>query len=126
MRNAVLASRLHSLVQFYVFSIFFGDLGLLLVAVVQIKAVTKCRAFACGNVEVARSFVWQLFEVMLAKRISREQSIVAHVPPGRMPGVLRVIEYGDADSFSIYGTVIVAPIRAFAPGGFIPIPAAID
>src|SRR5439155_24987416 len=82
----------------------------------QINPVAKSNAPAGRNGQSAGSFVRQAFEIMLAKRIGREQAVIAHMPPGGMPRVLRMIENRDADSLSSHGAVIITPVGAFAPG----------
>src|SRR5262249_51196696 len=55
------------------------------------------------------------FEIMAAKGIRGEQAIIAHVPPGRVPRVFRMVKHGNANNFSLYRPVVVAPIGFFAP-----------
>src|SRR6266516_4362208 len=90
------------------------DFPFLLVAAMDVKAVAKRHALAGGHAQVARTRGF-LFKVMEAERIRGEQTVVAHVPPGRMSRVLRVIENGDADDLSVHRTVVIAPRGALAP-----------
>src|SRR5690349_10202712 len=82
----------------------------------QVKAVAERDVFARREFEVAGFLVRELLEIMAAKRIGGEQTVVANVPPGGMTRILRMIENSDADGFPVYGAVIIAPIGALAPG----------
>src|SRR5438445_8681162 len=90
------------------------DFAFFLVAAMDVKAIAKGHALAGGHLQVARARGF-LFKIMQAERIRGEQTVVAHVPPGRMARVLRMIEYGDADNLSIHRTVVIAPRGALAP-----------
>src|SRR5256885_14554148 len=96
-----------------------SDFPFFLVAAMDVKAIAKRHALAGGHHQVARARRF-LFKIMEAERIRGEQTVVAHVPPGRMARVLRMIENGDADDLSIHGTVVIAPRGALAPGFSVP------
>src|SRR5439155_14035733 len=85
----------------------------------DVKAVAKHHALTSGHLQVARAGGF-LFKIMQAERIRGEQTVVAHVPPGRMTRVLRMIEDGDPDNLAIHRTVVVAPRGAFAPAFSVP------
>src|SRR5437762_1100 len=55
-----------------VFLVFFGDLGLLCVALVQINTVAEGDAFAGGDREISSRLILEIFEVMLAERVGGE------------------------------------------------------
>src|SRR5439155_385150 len=78
----------------------------------DVKAVAKHHALNSGHLQGARAGGF-LFKFMQAERIRGEQTVVAHVPPGRMTRVLRMIENGDPDNLAIHRTVVVAPRGAF-------------
>src|SRR5690242_1934602 len=46
------------------------------------------------------------------------------MPPCWMPWILRMIKNRDADSLSLDGAVVIAPIRPFAPGVLVARPGA--
>src|SRR2546426_9777991 len=98
-----------------VFLIMSRDLPLFLVAGMDIETVTKGDAVSGRDLEVAgaRRF---LFELVNAERVRGEQSVVAHVPPGGMTLVLRMIEDRDTDRFAVDRTGVIDPLRALAPG----------
>ena len=102
--------------RFNVFRIFFRDFALLLVAFVQIKAVTESDAVAGRHDQISCGLIWQFLEVVLAKRIGGKQTVIPDVPPGRVTRIFGVIEYGHTDGLGIHWTVIVAPGCALAPG----------
>ena len=62
----------------------------------------------------------------LAPGIQREQSIIPHLPGRGMARILGMIKNGDTDNLAIHGTVIIAPIRGFAPGRAIAHALAVD
>src|SRR5439155_2318190 len=105
--------------RFCVFLVMLRDFPFFLVAAMDVKAVAKRHALAGGHLQIAgaRGF---LFKIMQAERIRGEQTVVAHVPPGGMTRVLRMIENGDADNLSIHRTVVIAPRGALAPGFAVP------
>jgi hypothetical protein len=88
---------------------------LLLVAFVEVKPIAERHAFAGGDFQVAGGRVGELFEVMSAKGVRGEQAVIAHVPPGRMARVLRMVEDRNADDLAFHRAVIIAPIGALAP-----------
>src|SRR5580658_6122834 len=93
-------------------------LRLFLVAVMIIKTIAEGDALPRGNGEVAGALGF-LFEIVQAKRVGREEAVIADVPSGRMARVAGVIKNGEAEYFRAVGassnrTVIVAPIGLFA------------
>ena len=72
--------------RFDVLVVFCGDLGLPVVACVEVEAVAEGDALARPGPSVAGGLVGQFFEIMLAEGVGGEQPVVAHVPPGGMPG----------------------------------------
>ena len=104
----------------------FGDFALLLVAFVQIEAVTKGDALAGGYSQIPRGLIRERFEIMPAKGIGGEQAVIAYMPPGGMQRILRMIENGDTHGLILYRAVIIAPFRAFAPGLLIPHAGTVD
>ena len=104
----------------------FGDFALLLVAFVQIETVTKGDALAGGHGQIPRGLIRERFEIMPTKGIGRKQAIIAHVPPGGMLRILRMIENGHAHGFVLHRAVVIAPFGAFAPGLLIPHAGAVD
>src|SRR5436190_17482188 len=96
-----------------------GDSGFLLVAAMDVESVTKGHALAGGYLQVASAGGF-LFKIMETERIRGEQTVIPHVPPGGMPGVLRVVEDRDTDDLSVHWTVVIAPGGALAPGFSVP------
>src|SRR5437660_11502945 len=95
--------------RFDVIVIFFRDLGLLLIALVQIKAVAESDAFACGHNKIPRRLVGQLLEIMLAEGVGGKQAVIPDMPPGGMTWVFGMIENGNTDGLALHRTVIIAP-----------------
>src|ERR1044071_3790276 len=89
------------------------DLPFFLVAAVNVNAVAEGDALARGHSQIAgaRRF---LFKIMEAERIGGKQSVIPHVPPGRMPRVLRMIENRDAHDLPAHRSVVIAPGRPFS------------
>src|SRR5262245_48140828 len=83
-------------------------------------AVTESGALPRQDLEVASVLVLESFEIMLPERVGGEESVIAHVPPGRMPGITRMIQDGDADDIAVHGPEIIAPRRALTPGDRFP------
>src|SRR6185437_12729048 len=54
-------------------------------------------------------------EDVVAKRIEREQAVVASVPTIRVAWIRRVIENRDSEFFACYRSHIIHPVRALAP-----------
>src|SRR4051794_7750407 len=71
----------------YEFFIAFSDFGLLLIAFMDIKAITEGDTLARGDEKVARVSVRQIFKEMFAKGVRGEQAVIAHVPCGWMPRI---------------------------------------
>src|SRR6266542_3068107 len=80
----------------------------------EIETVTKGRAFPSRDREISRA-LWLAFEIVNAKWIRREQTIITNVPPGRMHRVLGMVKDGDANRVTFNRAVIVHPVGAFAP-----------
>src|SRR5438876_1776466 len=72
--------------------IFFRDLPFLLIASMHENPVLERYTFAVGDGEVPGGFIGEALEIMPAERVCSEKTIVPHVPPCRMPWILRVIE----------------------------------
>src|SRR5439155_17180612 len=104
----------------------FGDFALLVVAFVQIETVTKGDALAGGHGQIPRRFIRERFEIMPTKGIGGKQAVFAHMPPGGMPRILRMIEYGHAQRSVLHRDVVIPPFRAFAPGPLTPHAGAVD
>src|SRR5207244_372237 len=83
----------------------FGDFRILLVAIMDVKPVSKGRALALGNVKItsARRLV---LKVMHSEWVRREQPVITNVPPGRVLGVGRVVKDGHADELPAHRTVV--------------------
>ena len=110
---------------FCVFLVTVGDFGLLLVAFVEVKAIAECDALPGRNRDIAGAGGFSL-KIMHPERIRGEQAVIAHMPPGGVLGVLRVIENRDADSFILHRAVVIAPGGPLAPGFVIPYSGAQD
>src|SRR5439155_871583 len=82
---------------------------------VNIEAVAEGDTFPGRHGEIAGAGGF-LFEIMQPERIGAEQAVIAHVPPGRVPRVLRMIENCDAHRLAAHRPVVVHPVRSFAPG----------
>src|ERR1035437_10531319 len=95
------------------------------IAGMEKEAVAEDHALAFGYGKIP-GVLWAFFEVVQPKGVGRKQTVIAHMPPRRMPGILRVIE--DAHSYRrvLHRPVIVAPLGPFAPGVIILLPGAID
>src|SRR5213075_2691891 len=88
---------------FRVFLVMLRDFPFVFVAAMDVEAVAERHTLAGGHVQVACAR-GLLFKIMEAERIRGEQTVVAHMPPGRMTRILRMIENGDADNLSIHRT----------------------
>src|SRR6202453_3526665 len=93
----------------------FGDAALGVVAFVHVKAVAEGDGLSGGQGIVAGAF-WFLFKIVNAEGIGGEKAVIAHMPPGWMAQVVRMVKNGDADGLAVNWTGIVAPIGAFSPG----------
>src|SRR5207302_2216855 len=100
---------------FGVFRVTLRDLRLFFIAGVNIEAVAEGDIFPGRHGEIAGAGGF-LFKIMQPERIGAEQTVIAHVPPGRVPRVLWMIENCDANSLAMHRPVVVHPIRSFAPG----------
>ncbi len=89
------------------------------------EAVSPGHGGVGRDVKVALAFLAS-FEMVDPERVRREQAVVSYVPPGRVPGVRRMIKDGDPDRFSSDGTVVVDPIRSLPPGLISGEPVAVD
>jgi hypothetical protein len=114
------------LLGFAVFLIVFSDARLRFIAQVQVKSIAKGQVVTGGNDEIARRLVRQLLKIMFSERVRGEKTIVTHVPPRWVPGVLRMIENRNSNDLAVNRAVIVAPVRSLAPGVPVPHALAID
>src|SRR5579859_4256383 len=99
-----------------VFAVLVRDFSLLLIAFVKVEAIAECNALASRDGEVAGGFIGQIIEIMQAKGVGGKKTVIAHMPPGRVPRVSGMIENGNADNFALYRSKVIAPIRSLAPG----------
>src|ERR1041384_6520254 len=100
-----------------VFPVPLGDFRRFLVAIVEIITVAPGHTLAGVHLEFAGLLVRQILKLRLAKRICREQSVGAHMPPRRMAGVGGMIEHGYPDRLACNRTKVIAPVGAWAPRG---------
>src|SRR5262245_22308258 len=95
-----------------------GDLGLHLIALMEVESILERDTFAFGNGEVSRSSRL-FFKVMDPERVRRKQTVVAHMRPSRMKRVGRMIENGNTHDLAIDRSMIIAPFGTFPPSGLI-------
>src|SRR5580704_16523126 len=98
------------------FSVAGGDLRRVRVALVEIKPVAQGDAPARRHRVVAGMRIRRVLVGMLAEGVGAEETVVARHPPGRIPGVPRIVEDRDAVDLAVVRRVIVAPVPALAPG----------
>src|SRR5438874_391759 len=96
-----------------------SDTASTFIAAMDVEAVSEGDVRSGGNGEFPRAR-GLLLELMKPERVGGEQTIVAHVPPGRMARILRVIEDGHADDLPVHRAVVIAPGGALAPGRAVP------
>src|SRR5262245_52277638 len=103
-----------------------SNLALFFVPGMQNHPVAESDALTSAQLQIAGLFILQLLEIVAAKRIGREQPIIPHVPPGRVPRVLRMIEKSDSNGLALGGPIIIAPIGPLAPGVVVALAFAVD
>src|SRR5262245_1161265 len=89
------------LIAFYVFLVSFRHFRLPVIAFMQVEAVAERQAFSRRDREVSGGLIRNVFEIVLAERICRKQTVIPHVPPGRVVRILRMIKHGHTDYFPI-------------------------
>src|SRR5713226_8829055 len=60
-----------------------------------------------------RRFIVQ--EIVKAENVRSEQAITARVPIGRVPWILGMVQYGDAQLFAFNFSRIIHPVRTMSP-----------
>ncbi len=94
-----------------------GYPGGFFVAAMEEDAMTQHELAASRNTDVAGvGLILEFLEILLTKRISGEQAVFAHMPPGRMRRISRMVEDCDADDPSVrQGPGIIAPWGTLSP-----------
>src|SRR5207244_1062776 len=101
------------------------DIGCLFVSLVEDEPIAQRKRLA-GRNGVRTVDSGRRLEIMQAEWISGEQTVVAHMPGGRITKTARVIQEGDAHDLAADGPVIINPPSPLTPGRFVGLSFAVD
>src|SRR5262245_59929137 len=83
----------------------------------DVKSIFESNALSGFNFQVTGAPRF-LLEVLDTKGVGCKQTVVAHVPPGRVPWVPWMVENGDANGLAFNRARVITPRGLLAPGIF--------